>query len=139
MSRPSWHQYFMDIAEVTSNRSTCLRRKVGCVLVQDRRIVSTGFNGSMRGAKHCTDVGCLTPAGVCVRTIHAEINAVCQAAKGGVQIEGAVCYVTCKPCFGCLKTLANSGIGHVYYRDDYHTEYPEACEAVVLEQLGVAK
>jgi dCMP deaminase len=118
--RVSWEEYFMDIAQTVSTRSTCPKRKVGAIFVRDRMILSGGYNGSMRGAPHCDDpaVGCLLDsAGKCRRTIHAEANAILQAACNGASIMGATCYVTRCPCWDCYKMLANTGIVRVIYLD----------------------
>jgi dCMP deaminase len=126
--RPSWDQYFMTITRQVAERSTCLRAKVGAVIVRDRSILATGYNGSPAGMPHCTEVGCLiyesrTPDGEieqnCWRTIHAEINAITQAAKNGAAIRDADIYVTHTPCIHCLKVLINTGIRTVYYGREY--------------------
>lgn len=112
----------MDIAHVVATRSTCQRKYVGSVIVRNRTILSTGYNGSIRGMPHCTDVGHMMEAGHCVATIHAEANAIIQAAKNGVMIDGATIYVTASPCWNCFKTCANAGIARIcyaeFYRDD---------------------
>jgi dCMP deaminase len=118
--RVSWEEYFMDIAQAIATRATCPKRKVGAILVRDRMILSGGYNGSMRGAPHCDDpaVGCLLDgAGKCRRTIHAEANAILQAARNGVTIDGAICVVTRCPCWNCYKLLSNSGVTKVIYLD----------------------
>ena len=126
--RPSWHQYFMTITRQVAERSTCLRAKVGAVMVRDRNIVATGYNGAPAGLPHCTDVGCLvyssrTPSGEmeenCFRTIHAEINAIAQAAKNGASIRDADIYITHTPCIHCMKVLLNTGIRAIYYEREY--------------------
>lgn len=118
----------MALAELTAQRSTCNRGHVGAVIVRDYSILSTGYNGAPSGLPHCTDVGCLVyesrnPNGEieenCFRSIHAEINAIAQAAKNGVSIRGANIYITHSPCFHCLKVLINIGITTVYYRKPY--------------------
>lgn len=120
--RVSWDQYFMNIAAVTASRSTCPRKFVGAVIVRDRTILSTGYNGSIRGMPHCSEVGHMMENGHCVATIHAEANAIIQAAKNGVSIEGADIYVTASPCWNCFKQIANAGIKRIsfgeFYRDD---------------------
>lgn len=120
--RTEWDQYFMNIAKQVSSRATCKRKSVGAVLVRDRTILSTGYNGSVRGMAHCTDVGCMMEDGHCVRTVHAEANAIIQAAKNGVRIEGATIYTTASPCWPCFKLIANAGITRIVfgeiYRDD---------------------
>jgi dCMP deaminase len=126
--RPSWHQYFMTITRQVAERSTCNRAKVGAVIVRDRNIVATGYNGSPAGLPHCTEVGCLiyssrTPSGEmeenCFRTIHAEINAIAQAAKNGASIRDADIYITHTPCIHCFKVLLNTGIRRIYYEREY--------------------
>ncbi len=126
--RPSWDQYFMTITREVAERSTCLRAKVGAVIVRDRSILATGYNGSPAGLPHCTEVGCLiyesrTPDGEieqnCYRTIHAEINAISQAARNGAAIRDADIYVTHTPCIHCLKVLINTGVRTVYYARPY--------------------
>jgi dCMP deaminase len=126
--RPSWHQYFMTITRQVAERSTCTRAKVGAVIVRDRNIVATGYNGSPAGLPHCTEVGCLiyssrTPSGEveenCFRTIHAEINAIAQAAKNGASIRDADIYITHTPCIHCMKVLLNTGVRAIYYEREY--------------------
>jgi dCMP deaminase len=120
--RASWDEYFMSIAQVVATRSTCPRKYVGAVLVRNRTILSTGYNGSIRGMPHCSDVGHMMEDGHCVATIHAEANAIIQAARNGVNIDGATNYVTASPCWNCFKQLANAGIVRIvygeFYRDD---------------------
>jgi dCMP deaminase len=120
--RSSWDKYFMDIARVVSSRSTCPRKSVGAVIVRNKTIVSTGYNGSIRGMPHCTEVGCLMENGHCTSTVHAESNAILQAARNGSTIDGGTIYVTASPCWNCFKEIANSGILRVvydeFYRDD---------------------
>jgi dCMP deaminase len=126
--RKTWHRYFMDIAFMVAERATCNRAKIGAVIVKDRNIIATGYNGSPVGQPHCTDVGCLiyvsrNPDGEeeenCFRTIHAEINAIAQAAKHGVGIDGADIYITASPCYHCLKTILNTGIKRIFYAKPY--------------------
>jgi dCMP deaminase len=125
--RPSWHEYFMSITELVAQRSTCTRRFVGAILVMDKRIISTGYNGAPSGISHCLDVGCLReqqgiPSGerheLC-RGLHAEQNAIIQAAQQGSTIGGATLYCTNMPCSICTKMLINSKINEVYYREGY--------------------
>ncbi|HVN47689.1 MAG TPA: dCMP deaminase family protein [Bacteroidota bacterium] len=120
--RRDWHDYFMRIAEEVATRSTCDRRYVGAVIVRDRAILSTGYNGSLRGAAHCDEAGHDMENGHCVRTVHAEANAVAQAAKNGVRIDGAEIYITASPCLTCFKLIANCGITAVYYKEFYRDE-----------------
>ncbi len=120
--RAAWDDYFMSIAQVVATRSTCPRKYVGSVIVRNRTILSTGYNGSIRGMPHCSDVGHMMEDGHCVATIHAEANAIIQAAKNGVVIDGGDCYVTASPCWSCFKQLANAGIKRIcfgeFYRDN---------------------
>ena len=109
----------MDIAKVISSRSTCERKFVGAVIVRDRTILSTGYNGSIRGMPHCTEVGHMMEEGHCVATIHAESNAILQAAKNGVNIDGATCYVTASPCWSCFKHIANTGMRRIVFGEFY--------------------
>jgi len=121
-TRASWDEYFMSIAQVVATRSTCPRKFVGSVLVRNRTILSTGYNGSIRGMPHCSDVGHMMEDNHCVATIHAEANAIIQAARNGVTIDGGTTYVTASPCWNCFKQLANAGIVRIcygeFYRDD---------------------
>jgi len=118
--RPDWDSYFMKIAYAVSERSTCDRAFVGCVLVRDKRILTTGFNGSPSGQPHCDEVGHLVVEGHCVRTIHAETNAVIQAALHGISTRSCTCYVTHFPCINCTKVLINSGITRLVYDVAYN-------------------
>ncbi len=129
MERPSWDVYFIELAQKVATRSTCPRKQVGAVIIKDKNILSTGYNGSLRGLPHCTEVGCLIEDDHCVRTIHAEANAIIQAAKHGVEIDGSHIYVTASPCFNCFKLIANSGISKIYflefYRDKRITDFAD--------------
>ena len=120
--RPDWDSYFLKIAFAVSERSTCDRALVGCVLVIDKRILTTGFNGSPAGQSHCDEIGHLLVDGHCVRTIHAETNAIIQAALHGVSTKGATCYVTHLPCLHCTKALINAGISRIVYSVAYRTD-----------------
>jgi len=122
MDRPAWDKYFMEIAKQVATRSTCERKQVGAVIVRDKNILSTGYNGSIRGLSHCDEVGHLMENGHCVRTIHAEINAVAQAAKNSVGIDNAEMYTTSSPCWPCFKVIANSGIKKINYSEFYKDE-----------------
>lgn len=130
ISRPSWDEYFFEISKEVATRSTCMRRQVGAVLVKEKRILSTGYNGAPRGISHCIDVGCLreelgVPSGerheLC-RALHAEQNAIIQAALHGVKIEGATLYCTHQPCSLCAKMIINAGIIEVYFNEGYPDE-----------------
>ncbi len=131
--RPSWDKYFMDIANEVAKRSTCERAQVGAVIVKEKRILTTGYNGSPRGLPHCYEVGCLMDNGHCVRTLHAEQNAIIQAALHGVITEGATIYVTHQPCFLCAKMIINAGLVRIVY----DKEYPDDRSREFLEQAGV--
>ena len=131
--RVDWHTYFMNIARQAATRSTCDRKHVGAVIVRDRTILSTGYNGSIRGMPHCDDVGHLMEDGHCVATVHAEANAIIQAAKNGVSIDGAEIYTTASPCWGCFKLTANAGIRAIYYGEFYR----DVRSVEVAAQLGI--
>lgn len=141
MPRPSWDEYFMSITEQVAGRSTCLRRTTGAILVKDRRILATGYNGTPSGLKHCEEVGCVREQRhiasgshheLC-RGIHAEQNAVIQAAKHGITIEGATAYTTHQPCVLCAKILINAGVVDIAYRDPY----PDLLAEEILEEAGI--
>jgi dCMP deaminase len=126
-ARPNWDDYFIDIAALVARRSTCLRRGVGAVLVRDRRILATGYNGAPSGLQHCLDVGCMReqlqiPSGerheLC-RGLHAEQNAIIQAALHGVSVKGASLYCTNHPCIICAKMIINAGIIRIHFREGY--------------------
>uniref|UniRef100_A0A7C3J6W4 dCMP deaminase family protein n=1 Tax=candidate division WOR-3 bacterium TaxID=2052148 RepID=A0A7C3J6W4_UNCW3 len=130
--RPSWDEYFMEITKLVASRATCLRRKVGAIIVKDRHILSTGYNGPPKGVKHCDELGgCLRdklniPSGERMelsRAVHAEQNAIIQAAKLGINIEGADMYVTNQPCFICAKMIINAGIKRVIINEGYPDKY----------------
>ena len=120
--RADWNTYFMNIARTVATRATCDRKHVGAVIVRNRVILSTGYNGSIRGLPHCDDVGHLMEDGHCVRTMHAEANAIVQAARNGVALESAEIYVPASPCFNCFKLIANAGIRKIYYGEFYRDE-----------------
>lgn len=132
--RADWDSYFMQIAAVVASRATCDRKHVGALLVRDRIILSTGYNGSIRGMPHCDDVGHVLENGHCVATIHAEANAILQAARNGVRIEGAELYTTASPCWPCFKMVANTGIKRIVYGEFYRDE--RIFE--VAQKLGIA-
>lgn len=119
-NRPSWDEYFLKLAMLASERATCPRMHCGCVLVKDRFVLATGYNGSLPGLPHCEDEGCLIVDNHCVRTNHAEINALVQAAVHGVNISGADAYVTNMPCTTCAKALIAAKIKRVVVFSDYH-------------------
>ncbi len=125
-ARPSWDQYFMKMAETVAYMGTCDRLYVGCVIVKEKRVIATGFNGSVSGLPHCDDVGhLLSSEGRCIRTVHAEQNAILQCAKHGISTAGAVAYVTHEPCEHCTKFLIQAGINKVYFLHSYPNQYNE--------------
>lgn len=139
--RPSWDEYFMTIAHQVATRSTCLRRKVGAVLVREKRLLATGYNGAPRNVSHCRESGCLrqqmsVPSGerheLC-RGLHAEMNSLLQAAEHGVRIAGADIYCTNQPCSLCAKMLINVGIETIYAAETY----PDSLALDMLEEAGV--
>lgn len=142
MERPSWDQYFMQMAELAATRSTCMRRQVGAVIVKDKHVIASGYNGAPRGIKHCEDRGgCLrqklnVPSGqrheLCM-ALHAEQNAIIQAAKTGLSIEGATIYVTNQPCVICAKMIINAGITRIVVKEGY----PDELAVDVLEEAGL--
>ena len=140
--RPSWDEYFMDMAELVAKRSTCLRRNVGAVVVQDRRIVATGYNGAPKGIPHCNEIeGCCLreqlgiPSGerheMC-RALHAEQNAIIQAATSGQSVEGATIYITHQPCVICAKMIINAGIERIVVKEGY----PDELSREILREAG---
>ena len=140
-NRPSWDEYFMDITRRVATRSTCLRRAVGAILVHDKRIIASGYNGGPSGLAHCLDIGCLReklgiPSGqqheLC-RGIHAEQNAIIQAARYGVSIDGSVLYCTTQPCTQCTKMLINAGITEIVYAEGY----PDDLARELLDESGI--
>ena len=140
--RISWHKYFMNIAKEVAARSTCSRKAVGAVIARDKQILSTGYNGSIKNMPHCIDVGCDIVDGHCVATVHAEANAIIQAAKNGVNINNSDIYVTASPCWNCFKLIANSGIKRIiygeFYRDEKSLEISKKChvELVHIDELN---
>ncbi len=118
--RPNWDEYFLKLAMLASERATCPRMHCGCVLAKNKNVISTGYNGSIPGDDHCDEVGCLIVDNHCVRTVHAEMNAVVQAAKRGHAVEGATAYVTNMPCTTCAKALITAGIKRVVIFSNYH-------------------
>ena len=120
--RATWDQYFMNIAREVATRATCDRKHVGAVIVRDKSILATGYNGSIRGLGHCDEEGHLMEDGHCVRTVHAEANAIVQAAKHGMRIEGASIYVTASPCWQCFRLIANSGLVRIVFGEFYRDQ-----------------
>ena len=141
-ARPSWDEYFMQICQVVATRSTCLRRHVGAILVRDRRVLSTGYNGAPQGMAHCLELGCLREKlGIAsgerqelCRGLHAEQNAIIQAAVRGVSLEGDItCYSTIQPCVTCAKMLINANVTRIVFAGDY----PDGLAREMLEEAGV--
>jgi len=133
-TRPAWEDYFMDITFQVAKRSTCDRARVGAVIVKDKRILTTGYNGSPAGLAHCDEVGHLMVGGHCVRTLHAEQNAIIQAALHGVSVAGGTIYVTHQPCLTCAKMIINAGLRRVVYAG----VYPDENAVAFLREAGVA-
>jgi len=134
VNRIEWNQYFMAQSYLLSLRSTCERLRVGATIVRDKRIIAGGYNGSIAGGEHCIDHGCYVIDNHCVRTIHAEMNAIIQCAKFGVPTEDSEIYVTHFPCLQCTKGIIQAGIKAIYYAEDYKN-HPYAIE--LLEQANV--
>jgi dCMP deaminase len=120
--RVSWENYFMNIAREVATRATCERKMVGAVIVRGKTILSTGYNGSLRGLPHCDEVGHEMENGHCVRTVHAEANAIVHAARHGISVEGAEIFITASPCYTCFKLIVNAGITKIYYGEFYRDE-----------------
>ena len=132
--RPGWDEYFMQIAHTVSTRATCPRALVGCVLVRDHRILTTGYNGAPRGVAHCTEVGCTIVNEHCLRATHAEANAVVQGALHGISLQGATAYCTHQPCVNCSKLLISAGTKKIIFGEPY----PDAVASQLLAEAGVA-
>ncbi|NLD47971.1 MAG: cytidine deaminase [Clostridiaceae bacterium] len=139
--RPSWDEYFMEIVDLIKSRSTCLRRQVGALIVKDKRILATGYNGAPMGCRHCFETGCLRekmkiPSGqrheLC-RATHAEQNAIVQAAYTGTSVKGGTLYVTNQPCVLCAKLAINAGISKIIFRGDY----PDELSMELLKEAGI--
>ena len=138
--RVSWETYFMNIAQEVATRSTCDRKHVGAVIVRGKTILSTGYNGSVRGMHHCDEIGHEMKNGHCVRTIHAEANAVVQSARNGVRIDEAEIYVTASPCYDCFKLIANTGISPIYYGEFYRdTRITSLAEQIGIELINLSE
>ncbi|MCU1246950.1 MAG: CMP/dCMP deaminase zinc-binding [Acidobacteria bacterium] len=133
--RADWHHYFMGIAHQAATRSTCSRKHVGAVIVRDRTVLSTGYNGSLRGMPHCEEVGCIMEDGHCITTVHAEANAILQAAKNGVSVDRGELYTTASPCWNCFKLIANAGIKKIYFGEFYRDQRSRDVAALVDIEL----
>jgi dCMP deaminase len=132
--RPGWDEYFMEVARTVATRATCPRASVGAVLVRGHRILTTGYNGAPRGVAHCTEAGCEMVSGHCVRSTHAEANAVVQGALHGVSLDEATAYCTHQPCVNCAKLLVSAGIVRIVYRDSFVDPFSQQ----LLAEAGVA-
>ncbi len=133
-ARPGWDEYFMEVARTVATRATCPRASVGAVLVREHRILTTGYNGAPRHVAHCTEIGCQLVGDHCVRSTHAEANAVVQAALHGVQLEGATAYCTHQPCVHCAKLLISAGVVRIVYGAAYSDPFAQE----LLAEAGVA-
>lgn len=142
MARPDWDKYFMEITEMVATRTTCLRRGVGAVIVKENRILATGYNGAPAGVEHCLDIGCMReknniPSGerqeLC-RGIHAEQNAIVQAARFGVSLLDSTIYITTQPCITCAKLIINVGVKRVVYKNPY----PDKMSLEILKEAGIS-
>jgi dCMP deaminase len=137
IKRPTWDEYFLKLAMLASERATCPRMHCGCVLVKDRFVLATGYNGSIPGHPHCEDVGCLIVDNHCIRTNHAEINALVQAARHGINVTGCTAYITNMSCTTCAKALIASGIVRVVVFSDYHDT--QAVEFYTISGVEIVK
>ena len=140
MKRPDWDEYFLKLAMLASERATCPRMHCGCVLVKNKNVISTGYNGSIPGDDHCEDVGCMIVDNHCIRTVHAEMNALNQAARRGHAVDGATAYITNMPCTTCAKSLISSGIKRVVIFSDYHDTQAEtffAKAGVTIDRIAM--
>ncbi|RFB17584.1 ComE operon protein 2 [Bacillus sp. HNG] len=138
MNRIKWDQYFMAQSHLLALRSTCTRLTVGATIVRDKRIIAGGYNGSVSGGTHCIDEGCYVVDNHCIRTVHAEMNALLQCSKFGVPTENAEIYVTHFPCLQCTKAIIQAGIKVVYYAEDYKN-HPYAIELLEKSKVKVQK
>ncbi len=132
--RPGWDEYFMEIARTVATRATCPRASVGAVVVRDHRILTTGYNGAPRHVAHCTEVGCAMVNGHCLRSTHAEANAIVQGALHGVNLANSTMYCTHQPCINCSKLLISAGVTRIVYDE----AYPDELASALLAEAGVA-
>jgi dCMP deaminase len=138
--RVSWEVYFMNIAKEVGTRSTCNRKHIGAVIVRGKTILATGYNGSIRGLAHCDEAGHEMDNTHCVRTIHAEANAIVQSARHGVRIEDSEIYITASPCYDCFKMIANVGIRKIYFGEFYRDErIMEHAKELDIELIDLSK
>ncbi|HUV43112.1 MAG TPA: cytidine/deoxycytidylate deaminase family protein [Patescibacteria group bacterium] len=136
--RPSWDDYFLQISDLVSTRATCQRLHAGAILVKDKKIISTGYCGAPKGIPDCYAKGCLVRGGHCVRTVHAEVNTVVQAAYHGVSTNGSTLYVNWLPCYNCAKVLINAGIEKIVYRRVYRPD-PETKKLLRQAKIKLTK
>ncbi len=134
VSRPGWDEYFMQVARTVATRATCPRASVGALIVREHRILTTGYNGAPRGVAHCSEIGCEMASGHCVRSTHAEANAVVQGALHGVALDGATAYCTHQPCVNCAKLLISAGVARIVYDAAYADPFAQS----LLAEAGVA-
>lgn len=134
INRPSWDEYFLELSDLVSTRATCLRLKVGAVLVKDKKIISTGYNGAPKKLPDCLEAGCYIVDNHCIRTIHAEVNAVVQAAFHGISTADTIIYVNWLPCYHCAKVLVNAGINQIVFRRIYR---PDPVTKKLLRQAKI--
>jgi dCMP deaminase len=150
MTRPDWDEYFMNMTELVAKRATCTRKKLGAVLVRDRRVIATGYNGSPPSQPHCDEIGCFVVPTTqkvdgkevtkdhCIRTLHAELNAIMQCALHGVSTKGSTLYVMYNPCYYCTKALMAAGIKRVVYRDEYfHDDGLDHKAVEMMKETGI--
>ena len=138
--RPSWDEYFLKVAMLVSERATCPRMHCGCVLVKDKQILSTGYNGSIPGDDHCEEAGCILVDNHCIRTIHAEMNAILQCSSHGISTQGSTAYITNMPCTNCSKALITASIKEIVIFSDYHDTMAEKFfkkAKVVIKRLKI--
>ena len=138
MSRDDWNTYFMNVAKQVATRATCDRKHVGAVIVKDKNIIATGYNGSISGMPHCDEMGHMMENDHCVATIHAEANAILQSAKHGTSIDGADIYIAASPCWSCFKLIANAGIRRIFYGEFYRDHrIHDVAEKISLELISL--
>ena len=138
MGRADWNTYFMNVAKQVATRATCDRKQVGAVIVKDKNILATGYNGSISGMPHCDEMGHMMENDHCVATIHAEANAILQAAKHGTSIDKADIYIAASPCWSCFKLIANAGIRRIYYGEFYRDDrIHDVAEKIGMELISL--
>ena len=138
-NRISWDEYFMRITEIVAKRSTCNKIEVGCIIVKNRLILSTGYNGAPKGMPHCIDVGCLIYNNHCIRSLHAEVNAIIQCASSNMSTKGSYVYVTHLPCWQCSLMLINAEVEKIFYANDYVDDRGNQLELLKKANIKVIK